>query len=83
MSIRSASMTVKRQRSLEDKPRGPRRALQKLWADKEQRDEIIRQVELAVRSGDAWSILIRVCGSPDGAMAVSVPIITGGSRNSA
>lgn len=58
---------------LEQRPRGPRRVVQKLWADKDQRDAIIQQLEALVGSGTAaWSGTIRIDARESGTMQLTV-----------
>ena len=65
-------------RPLQDKPRGPRRVFQKLWADKDLRDELIRQLEVQVGSDVPWTVDIRIHASRDGAMAVKLANVAHG-----
>jgi len=43
------------QSPLDSRPKGPRRVIQKIWADKELRDEFIAHVEAAIGAAEAWS----------------------------
>lgn len=59
-------------RPLENTPRGPRRVMQKIWADKDLRDELIAQIEAAVGQGAHWAAEIRIYPRDNGGVAVKL-----------
>ena len=68
------------QSPLENRPKGPRRVIQKIWADKDLRDSIIEQLEEQLDGSPAWSAQIRIDARESGTAKVQVKAHTEGTH---
>lgn len=66
---------------LETRPKGPRRQLQKIWADMDLRDQLIALLEREVGTTGAWSANIHINARESGTCEVYLDNVHKSSRS--